>query len=156
MSRISCSITLTSHFALHTCTPLLTSFYELTMAPPAIEVQKFNSTKKVTNSQNTNDLELDPSNKPVPSDFIGKLHSTDAVAFIKEARKRYEEGGYIWLKGLLPPTDVWKSCKDYFEFLQPSGLIKEDTNPQDGIYCGGFPDLVIPISPHSPFYFNTK
>jgi hypothetical protein len=61
----------------------------------AIEVQKFNSTKKVTNSQNTNDLELDPSNKPVPSDFIGKLHPTDAVALIKEVRRRYEEDGYI-------------------------------------------------------------
>ena len=86
------------------------------MAPSTIEVQMFNSTQKVTNSQNTNDLELDPSNKPVPSDFIEKLHPTDVVALIK-VRKRYEEDGYIWLKGLLPPVGVQKSCEGYFEFL---------------------------------------
>jgi phytanoyl-CoA hydroxylase len=55
---------------------------------------------------------------------------------MEEIRRRYERDGYVWLKRLLPPSDVWNARKDYFEFLSPTGLIKEGTDPRKGIYCG--------------------
>jgi phytanoyl-CoA hydroxylase len=54
-----------------------------------------------------------------------------------EIRRHYKEEGYVWLKGLLPPADVWHARKEYFDFLGPTGLIKDGPDPRDGVYCGG-------------------
>ncbi|RFU31751.1 hypothetical protein B7463_g4581, partial [Scytalidium lignicola] len=53
---------------------------------------------------------------------------------IEELRKRYNEDGYLFLKGLLPREDVLKARKAYFEFLEPSGVLKEGTKPIEGIF----------------------
>ena len=69
--------------------------------------------------------------------FLGELQPTSTDAPMEEIRRRYEQDGHVWLKRLLPPFDVWNARKDYFEFLASTGLIKEGTDPKDGIYCGG-------------------
>ena len=68
--------------------------------------------------------------------FLGRLQPTSTDTPMEEIRRQYEQDGYVWLKRLLPPFDVWNTRKDYFEFLASTGLIKEGTNPKDGIYCG--------------------
>lgn len=93
--------------------------------------------KPCLNHQPTHTGKLYSSGGPIDSDSIGQLRPTDSSTPVDEIRRRYAEEGYVWLKGLLPAADVWKARKDYFEFLQPTGLLKKDTDPHDGIYCGG-------------------
>ena len=52
----------------------------------------------------------------------------------EELRRRYEEDGYVFLKGLLPRDDVLQARKQYFEMLSPSGVLKPNTSPVDGIF----------------------
>jgi phytanoyl-CoA hydroxylase len=84
-----------------------------------------------------NPFKLHSSGGVIEPQFLGKLRPTSLDTPMEEIQKRYEDDGYVWLKGLLPPSDVWNARKEYFEFLSPTGLIKEDTDPKDGIYCGG-------------------
>jgi hypothetical protein len=93
--------------------------------------------KTTLDDDSTHASKLYSSGGPIDSNSIGQLRSTDSSTPLDEIRRRYAEEGYVWLKGLLPATDVWKARRDYFEFLQPTGLLKKDTDPQDGIYCGG-------------------
>ena len=82
-------------------------------------------------------LELHSSGGIIEPQFLGKLKPTSMDTPIEEIRRRYEQDGYVWLKRLLPPADVWNTRREYFEFLGPTGLIKEGTDPKNGIYCGG-------------------
>jgi hypothetical protein len=84
-----------------------------------------------------NDLKLLSSGGPIDPNSIGRLRPTDLSTPLEEIRERYAKEGYVWLKGLLPAADIWKARQDYFEFLQPTGLLGEGTDPKDGIYCGG-------------------
>lgn len=98
-----------------------------------------------------NPLKLRSSGGIIEPHFLGKLRPTHLDTSMEEIRKRYEDDGYVWLKGLLPPSDVWDARKEYFRFLGPTGLIKEGTDPKDGIYCGGDWKLVSDfMSPNCP------
>ncbi|KAM5341537.1 hypothetical protein ACJ41O_014568 [Fusarium nematophilum] len=56
---------------------------------------------------------------------------------IEQLRARYEKDGYLFLKGLLPRSDVLDCRQAYFEFLSPTGVLKPDSKPVDGIYNPG-------------------
>lgn len=53
---------------------------------------------------------------------------------IEELRKRYDEDGYLFLKGIFPREDVLKAREEYFKFLESSGVLKEGTKPVEGVF----------------------
>ena len=52
----------------------------------------------------------------------------------EEARRRYIEDGYLFVKGLLPREDVLKAREEYFKLVAPSGVLRTGTQPVDGIF----------------------
>jgi phytanoyl-CoA hydroxylase len=77
---------------------------------------------------------------------VGRLRPSDPNAPIEELRKRLEEDNYLFLKGLLPREDVLKAREAYFKFLSPTNVLKEGTQPVEGIFDltkdpSGFPGI---------------
>lgn len=68
-----------------------------------------------------------------PSQYTD-LRPTSLDVPIEEARKRFAEDGYLFLKGLLPREDVLKAREEYFNLLAPSGVLKPGSEPVDGIF----------------------
>jgi phytanoyl-CoA hydroxylase len=67
-------------------------------------------------------------------DQVGVLKQSSPDMSMDELRRRYSEDGYVFLKGLLPREDVLKARQAYFEGLAPSGVLKPDTAPVEGIF----------------------
>jgi phytanoyl-CoA hydroxylase len=65
---------------------------------------------------------------------VGALLASSPNLPIEELQRRYNEDGYVFLKGLLPRGDVLRARKEYFEMLQPSGVLKPGTEPVEGIF----------------------
>lgn len=53
---------------------------------------------------------------------------------IEELRARYEQDSYVFLKGLIPRSDVLECRKQYFSFLEPTGFLEPGSDPVDGIF----------------------
>lgn len=53
---------------------------------------------------------------------------------LTDLRKRFEEDGYLFMKGLLPRDDVLTAREEYFKFLEPTGVLKPGTKAIDGIF----------------------
>ncbi|KAM0549080.1 hypothetical protein ACHAPJ_009655 [Fusarium lateritium] len=81
----------------------------------------------------------------LPDLFVndGKLETTQVGSLqpvnprttsMGEMRKRLDEDGYLYLKGLLPREDVLEARKQYFQMLSPTGLLKPGTSPVEGIF----------------------
>lgn len=113
----------------------------------------FGKSKSKFDMDTSDSFKLHSSGGTIEVEAIGKLRPTYLDTPLQEIQKRYNEDGYVWLKGLLPPEDVWETRKNYFEFLAPTGLIKQGTDPKDGVYCGGDWHLVSRLS-SSPFNFQ--
>lgn len=71
---------------------------------------------------------------PLEPDQVGTLRPTPLDTPIEEARRRYEEDGYVFVKGLLPREDVLKAREEYFKLLSPSGVLAPSTEPVEGIF----------------------
>lgn len=84
--------------------------------PHAVEEQLF-----------VNDGPLDPSE-------VARLRPSKPDLPLDELRRRYNQDGYLFLKGVIPREDVLKVREDYFNFLAPSGVLKEGTTPAAGIF----------------------
>ncbi|KAF2660789.1 hypothetical protein K491DRAFT_648511 [Lophiostoma macrostomum CBS 122681] len=67
-------------------------------------------------------------------DQVGALKESSADLSTQELRRRYDQDGYIFLKGLLPREDVLKAREEYFKMLAPSGVLKPGTSAVDGIF----------------------
>lgn len=65
---------------------------------------------------------------------ISRLRPSSQDLPLDELRKRYQEDGYLFIRGLLPRSDVLKAREDYFKFLSPSGVLKPGTSAVDGIF----------------------
>jgi phytanoyl-CoA hydroxylase len=59
-------------------------------------------------------------------------------------RERFVEQGYLWVKGLIPREEILDFRRKYFEFMAPTGVLKEGTDPIEGIYCGADPEQYLP------------
>jgi ectoine hydroxylase-related dioxygenase (phytanoyl-CoA dioxygenase family) len=77
------------------------------------------------------------SNQP---ERLGWLTPTDPHQPIGVLREQYEAQGYVWLKHLLDPDEVWDFRRRYFEALRPAGLVAPGSDPREGIYAGGGED----------------
>lgn len=101
-------------------------------------------------------LRLESAGGPIKPDELGYLKSTPADMPLEEMRERFKKDGYLWVgvpvqrrlssisnggyeqvKGAIPREIVWQVRKDYFSYLQRFGLLKEGTDPVEGIFCGG-------------------
>jgi len=71
---------------------------------------------------------------PLQPEDIAFLRPSDPSLPLEELRKRYEEDGYLFLKQLLPREDVLKAREQYFDFLAPTGVLKEGTKAVEGIF----------------------
>lgn len=89
---------------------------------PKREVASFNGEKLFVN-----DGLLQP-------EQVGPLKESSPNMPIEELRRRYDEDGYVFLKGLLPREDVLKAREEYFKMLAPSGVLKPGTNPVEGVF----------------------
>lgn len=73
-------------------------------------------------------------------DRLGRLTPTASTQPINVLREQYEAQGYVWLKHLIDPTEVWRFRRRYFEALRHTGLVAAGSDPRDGIYAGGGED----------------
>lgn len=83
---------------------------------------------------------------PLTPEQIAPLRPSDPNLPLSELRRRLEEDNYLYLKNLLPRADVLKAREAYFNFLSPSGVLKPNTKPVDGIYdsrkdTAGYPGI---------------
>lgn len=65
---------------------------------------------------------------------VGQLKASSPVMPMAELRRRYDEDGYLFVKGLLPREDVLRAREQYFQMLAPSGVLKPGTQPVEGIF----------------------
>lgn len=65
---------------------------------------------------------------------VAELKKSSPDLPLDEIRRRYNEDGYIFLKGLLPREDVLRAREEYFKMLSPSGVLKPGTQPVEGIF----------------------
>ncbi|TIB73777.1 hypothetical protein E3Q06_01492 [Wallemia mellicola] len=77
---------------------------------------------------------------PIDDKNVAFLKETAKDAPIDVIRERYENDGYVLVKGLLPIEVVRKMRRDYFEFVKCTGILKEGTDSVDGIFTGGPPN----------------
>jgi phytanoyl-CoA hydroxylase len=68
------------------------------------------------------------------ADQVGELNESSPGLPMDELRRRYNEDGYLFLKGLLPKDDVLEARKEYFKMLSPTGVLKPGTQPVEGIF----------------------
>ncbi|KAL1968627.1 hypothetical protein VTN77DRAFT_1453 [Rasamsonia byssochlamydoides] len=71
---------------------------------------------------------------PLTAENVKLLRPSDPNEPLEELRKRYDEDGYLFLKGLLPREDVLRARERYFEIMVPTGVLKEGTKPVEGIF----------------------
>ncbi|KAL1607555.1 hypothetical protein SLS59_002523 [Nothophoma quercina] len=65
---------------------------------------------------------------------VGALKESRPDVPMEELWRRYNEDGYVFLKGLLPREDVLEARKEYFSTLAPSGVLKPGTQPVEGVF----------------------
>ena len=65
---------------------------------------------------------------------VGALRQSSPDMPLEELNRRYNEDGYVFLKGLLPRADVLKAREEYFNMLAPSGVLKPGTDAVEGIF----------------------
>ena len=71
---------------------------------------------------------------PLGADDVGFLRPSEPTLPIDELRKRYDEDGYLFVKGLIPREDVLECRRKYFEMMAPTGVLEEGTAPVEGIF----------------------
>ncbi|CUA71867.1 hypothetical protein RSOLAG22IIIB_04813 [Rhizoctonia solani] len=91
------------------------------------------------------DVRISSNAGPMKPENLGWLQPVDPkTTSMDEMRELFIEQGYIWVKGLIPREDTLAFRRKYFEFMAPTGVIKEGTDPVDGIYCGADPEQFLP------------
>ncbi|MGG7581783.1 phytanoyl-CoA dioxygenase family protein [Rhizobium sp. Nf11,1] len=78
--------------------------------------------------------------KTIPAERLGLLTQTDPAIGIRAIRRRYEEDGYVWLKGLLPRAEVIDFRRWVFARLADTGLLAPGYDLALGIAAVGSVD----------------
>lgn len=65
---------------------------------------------------------------------VGWMRPTPISTPIEEMRRRFDTDGYIFVKNLIPREDVLDVRQAYFEHLSPTGILKPNTSPREGIF----------------------
>ncbi len=67
---------------------------------------------------------------------LGWLTPSDPGQPVQRLREIYQAQGYLWLKGILPRQKVVDFRRRYFAAFQDTGLLREGTDPIEGIHSG--------------------
>ncbi|GFZ43107.1 hypothetical protein JCM24511_00825 [Saitozyma sp. JCM 24511] len=86
------------------------------------------------------ELKLEGNTGSISPGSLGWLKPLPATATDEELRREFEDKGVVHVKGAMPRDFVLAMRKRYFEHLAPCGLLKEGTDPVQGIFRGGDPD----------------
>jgi ectoine hydroxylase-related dioxygenase (phytanoyl-CoA dioxygenase family) len=70
---------------------------------------------------------------------LGMLAPTDPRQPRAALWEQYRAQGYLWLKGILDPGEVWEFRRRYFAAFAETGLLAPGTDPQAGIFSGTSP-----------------
>ncbi|KAK4539808.1 hypothetical protein LTR36_010342 [Oleoguttula mirabilis] len=73
---------------------------------------------------------------------VGWMKETPIDTPLEEMRRRFDEDGYIFVKGVMPREDVYDVRQSYFEHLAPTGILKPGTSARDGIFNVGQDPIV--------------
>lgn len=65
---------------------------------------------------------------------VGWMRPTPKGETWEEIRRRFEEDGYVWVKGVIPREEVLKMREHYFAHMAETGILKPGTHPRDGIF----------------------
>ncbi|WPH02073.1 Hypothetical protein R9X50_00492800 [Acrodontium crateriforme] len=65
---------------------------------------------------------------------VGWMKETPINTSLDEMRRRFDEDGYIFVKGVMPREVVLDMREAYFEHLAPTGILKPGTSPREGIF----------------------
>lgn len=68
---------------------------------------------------------------------LGRLTPFDPAQGVQAARSFYKENGYVWLKGLLDPSEVMAFRGWVFGHLATAGLIERGSDPRAGMASSG-------------------
>ncbi|CRG91960.1 phytanoyl-CoA hydroxylase [Talaromyces islandicus] len=79
-------------------------------------------------------LNLAVSDGPLTANDVLQLQPSYSDEQLDVLRARYEKDGMLLLKGLIPREDVLQARANYFEMMSPTGVLKEDTTPVQGIF----------------------
>ncbi|KAL3260760.1 hypothetical protein ABHI18_004297 [Aspergillus niger] len=79
-------------------------------------------------------LKLKSNFGPMLPEKIGCLQPTSKDTPIEVMRERLIRDGYLFVKQLLPRNQVLECRSNYFSYMAPSGLLKEGSDPVDGIF----------------------
>ncbi|KAK8870140.1 hypothetical protein IAR55_000710 [Kwoniella newhampshirensis] len=82
------------------------------------------------------DLKLESSVGSIDGSQIAWLKPLPADASGEEILRELETKGVAHVKGVMPREYVLDMRRKWFEQVAPSGVLKEGTDPVDGIYCG--------------------
>lgn len=65
---------------------------------------------------------------------IAQLRPSRLDEPLEKLRGRFQQDGYLFLKGLLPRDEVLIAREAYFKFIAPSGVLAPRTTPVEGIF----------------------
>lgn len=74
------------------------------------------------------------SDGPLTSENATLLRPSEPTLPLEELRNRYNEDGYLLLKGILPREDVLTARDAYFSSLESTGVLEPDTAPVEGVF----------------------
>ncbi|PLB46074.1 hypothetical protein P170DRAFT_449619 [Aspergillus steynii IBT 23096] len=73
---------------------------------------------------------------------LGLLRPTPCDLPVEEMRRRLEEDGYLFVKGVIPREDVLDARENYFQAYADTSLLAPGSSPRDGIFnASSDPDL---------------
>ncbi|KAI8959396.1 hypothetical protein F5Y11DRAFT_368114 [Daldinia sp. FL1419] len=86
-------------------------------------------------------------------DQVGRLRQSFPHEPLDILHQRYEQDGYLFLRGLLPREEVLKAREAYFDLLAPSGVLAPGSHPVEGIFDKNkdkldFPGMVRAVYQH--------
>ncbi|CAE6423774.1 unnamed protein product [Rhizoctonia solani] len=125
-------------------TPIPELFRVPTVAPDTAPVPAARQ-KYTPPNRKIEDVKIRSNAGPMKPENLDWLQPVDPkTATMDEMREMFVEQGYIWVKGLIPREDIMAFRRKYFEFMAPTGVTKEGSDPVDGIYCGADPEMFLP------------
>ncbi len=66
--------------------------------------------------------------------MVDWLTSTSKDSSLSEIRARYARDGYVWIKNVIPRSDVLDMREQYFRTISPTGLLAPNTHPREGLF----------------------
>ncbi|KAL4889688.1 hypothetical protein BDV59DRAFT_210112 [Aspergillus ambiguus] len=65
---------------------------------------------------------------------LGRLRPSPSSLPLEEMRRRLQEDGYLFVKGLIPREDVLDARENYFKAYADTSLLAPNTSPREGIF----------------------